>query len=424
MIFIVLLILGLLIVIGIPIAVSLGLTGLFFLIKESVPLSIIPSIMFSGMENFVFLAMPLFMVAGEIMNRGRIAEDLVELASSLVGALRGGLAMVNIAASMIFAEISGSAVADVASLGVILIPAMEKRGYPGPYAAAITAASASIAIMIPPSLAMILYGAIANVSVVKLFIAGILPGVIYGGFLMIMSFIFAVLRGWPPDQKFSLLRLARAFRRAMWALTLPIIILGGILGGIFTATEAGAMAVAAALFIGLVIKRSLRPSDLPGIILLALKRTSIILLMVATSLVFGWYLSNKGIPQKVAVMVMEISGNAYIVMFFLNIFLIFLHTFLHGTAGIVLTVPLILPLAEQLGYDPLHFGLILVMNTAIGQQTPPVASVVIATSAISGCSIGEIMKYNKWFLLILFIVLQLVTYLPWIGLWLPSVLAR
>ncbi|MBI4184545.1 MAG: TRAP transporter large permease [Proteobacteria bacterium] len=417
-------ILTVLIVLGVPIAVALGMTAIGFLAFGAVPFTIVPTLMFSGLENFVLLAMPLFMIAGEVMNRGKIADDLIELCSAFVGALRGGLAMVNIAASMVFAEISGSAVADVASLGTILIPQMVKRGYPKPFAAAITSASASIAIIIPPSITMIIYGAIAEQSVAKLFIAGIVPGILLGFALMAFSYVFALKYGWEAESRFQIMRCLRALRRAVWALTMPVIILGGILGGIFTPTEAAAVAVAAALFIGFFINRQITVFDVPAIVLTAAKRTSIVLLMIATSAILGWYLTNEGIPQRIAASVMALSDNPYIVMFWVNIMLIVLGMFLHGAAAMILVVPIAMPLVKLLGYDPIHFGIILTLNIAIGQQTPPVASVLMTASAVSGSKIGEIMYYNKWFVLCMFLVLMLVTYVPWLSLWLPNLLIR
>ena len=408
--------------IGLPIAVALGVVTVIFLWPTSVPLAIIPLQMFAGMENFVFIAMPLFMIAGELMNRSGIAEDLIELAASVVGAVRGGLAMVNIGASMLFAEISGSAVADVAAQGSILIPQMEKRGYPRAFAAAVTSASASIAIIIPPSLAFIIYGAIAQQSVAKLFIAGVIPGILLAGALALTSYAFAVRYGWPTEGPFRLRRVAVALRRAIWGLTLPIIILGGILGGIFTPTEAAAVAVLAALIIGLLINRKFGISDLPDIFLTAAKRTSIVLFMVAASFAFGWLLAYEAIPQRIATAMLSWTDNRYVLMFMINILLIVLGMLLHGSAALVLTVPLTLPLVIDLGYDPIHFGVILALNGAIGQQTPPVASVLLTACSVSGCRIGEVMRYNWWFVLAMFVTLQIVTYIPAVALFLPNLL--
>jgi tripartite ATP-independent transporter DctM subunit len=410
------------IALGLPVAVALGVVTLIFLSFTPVPLAIIPMQMFAGMENYVFIAMPLFMIAGELMNRSGIAEDLIELAASVVGAIRGGLAMVNIGASMLFAEISGSAVADVAAQGTILIPQMERRGYPRAFAAAITSSSASIAIIIPPSLAFIIYGALAEVSVAKLFIAGVVPGLLLSAMLAITAYIFAVRYKWPTEGPLQLSRVARAFRKAIWGLTLPVIILGGILGGVFTPTEAAAVAVLAALLIGLFVTRRFSLSDMPELFFTAAKRTSIVMLIVATSFAFGWYLSSQGIPQRIARWVVDLTDNPYLVMFVVNMLLIALGTILHGSAALVLTVPLTLPLVKALGYDPIHFGVILALNGAIGQQTPPLASVLLTACAVSGCRLGEVMRYNWWFILAMFVTLQIVTYVPALSLFLPNLL--
>jgi tripartite ATP-independent transporter DctM subunit len=336
--------------------------------------------------------------------------------------VKGGLAMVNIGASMLFAEISGSAVADVAAQGTILIPQMERRGYPRAFAAAITSASASIAIIIPPSLAFIIYGALADVSVAKLFVAGVVPGLLLAGMLAATSYVFALRYGWPTEGPFQLRRVMRALRKAVWGLTLPIIILGGILGGFFTPTEAAAVAVFAALVIGLFITRRISIGELPDIFLVASKRTGIVLLMVATSFAFGWFLANQGIPEQIARWVIGLSDNRYVVMFIINMLLIGLGMILHGSAALVLTVPLTLPLVQALGYDPIHFGVILALNGAIGQQTPPVASVLLTACSVSNCRMGEVMRYNWWFILAMFITLQIVTYAPAVSLFLPSTL--
>ncbi|MCJ8144632.1 TRAP transporter large permease [Ancylobacter sp. A5.8] len=410
------------ILIGLPVAVAMGIVTTVALSTTTVPYAVIPMQMFAGMENFVFIAMPLFMIAGELMNRSGIAEDLIELASSVVGSIRGGLAMVNVGASMLFAEISGSAVADVAAQGTILIPQMERRGYPRAFAAAITSSSASIAIIIPPSLAFIIYGALAEVSVAKLFVAGVVPGLLLSAMLAGTCYIFAVRYNWPTEGVFQFARVGRALRKAFWGLTLPIIILGGILSGIFTPTEAAAMAVLAALLIGMFVTRKITLAELPELFLTASVRTSLVMLMVATSFAFGWYLTNAGIPQQIAADVVGLSDNRYVVMFIINMLLIALGVIMHGSAAMVLTVPLTLPLVTQLGYDPIHFGVILALNGAIGQQTPPVASVLLTACSVSGCRVGEVMKYNWWFILAMFITLQVVTYIPAISLTLPRLL--
>lgn len=413
--------LTILVFIAVPISVALGVVPIVFMKLEGlVPLDIVPILIVEGLTDFTFLAVPMFMIMGEIMNRSRIAEDLIEFASAIVGWMKGGLAMVNVGASMVFAEISGSAVADVASEGPIIIPQMVKRGYPKAFAAAITSSSASIAIIIPPSLGLILYGALANESIAKLFIAGVVPGIILGGALMIFCYGFALRYGWPTEGAFSFRRLGQAIRRAGWPLTLPAIILGGIFSGVFTPTEAAAVAVWVALFIAFVVKRSLKLGDLPDIILVSTVRSSVVFLLIATSTILGWYLTNEGIPQAIAHWTLGLSDNRYIVMFWMNMLLIVLGMFLHGSAGTVLTVPIALPLVKEIGYDPIHFGIILTLNHCIGQQTPPVASCLIAASVVSNTKIGDIMVYNKWFILCMFLVLQLVTYVPALSLWLPS----
>jgi C4-dicarboxylate transporter, DctM subunit len=410
--------------IGIPIGVALGITALGFFYLKGIPVTALPLNMFVGMEQFVFLAMPLFMIAGELMNRAALAQTLIDLAASIVGAIRGGLAMATIGTSMIFAEISGSAVADAAALGSILIPQMKQRGYPPGFATAVISSSSSIAIIIPPSLAFILYGALANVSVIKLFIAGFVPGVIVGLVLMLFSYGFTVRYGWPTERAFSVHNVWIAFKNASWALSMPAIILGGILGGVFTPTEAAAVAVAVAFFLGKFVYRTLRWGDLPEILLVSAKRTSLVLLMVGTSAALGWYLSNEGIPQRLAAAMLAFSNNKYVILAIINAILLFLGCILHGSAMLVLTVPIFVPLMNALGVDLIHFGVMVCVNEAIGQQTPPVASVLLTSCAIGKTSVGETMRYNKWFILAMFLVLQLVTYMPSVSLFLPNLLSR
>jgi tripartite ATP-independent transporter DctM subunit len=410
--------------IGVPIGVAIGITALGLFYLKGIPLTALPLNMFVGMEQFVFLAMPLFMIAGELMNRAALAQTLIDFAASIVGAIRGGLAMATIGTSMIFAEISVSAVADAAALGSILIPQMKQRGYPAAFATALISASSSIAIIIPPSLAFILYGALANVSVIKLFIAGFVPGVIVGLTLMLFSYGFTVRYGWPTERAFSFINVWVCFKKASWALSMPVVILGGILGGIFTPTEAAAVAVAVAFILGKLVYRTLNWSDLPEILLVSIKRTSLVLLMVGTSAALGWYLSNEGIPQRMAAAMLAYSSNKYVILAIINAVLLLLGVILHSSAMLVLTVPIFVPLVNALGIDLIHFGVVMCITQAIGQQTPPVASVLLTSCAIGKTSVGETMRYNKWFILAMFLVLQLVTYVPSLSLYLPSLLAR
>jgi tripartite ATP-independent transporter DctM subunit len=409
-----------LILVGMPIAIALGLTAAAFVAGSDVPFNVFPVIMIGSLENFVLLALPLFMIAGEVANRAGIAEQLVELVSSLFGWMRGGLAQCATAGGMVFAEISGSSVADVASLATILVPVMEKRGYPKAFAAAVTSASASIAIIIPPSIPLVLYGVVAEQSVAKMFVAGLAPGLFLAVSLMIFNYGFALRYGWKPEARFEIQRVLRAFKNGFWGLALPVVILGGILGGIFTPTEAGAMAVATAFLIGFFITRRVVISDIPAIVLAAAKRSGAVLLLISTSSVFGWYLTNAGIPRGIAHWILGLSHDRHVVMFGLNMVLLLLGTFLHGAAAIMLIVPLALPMVKSIGYNPIHFGIILALNMAIGQQIPPTAAVLMTASTISGARIKDIMFYNKWYILCMFIVLQLVTYVPAISMWLPT----
>ncbi len=406
--------------IGIPIAVAFGLTAAAFIVPTGVPFTIFPEIMFDSLTSFILLALPLFMLAGEISNRAGIAEQLVDLVSSLFGWIRGGLAQCVTAGAMVFAEISGSSVADSAALTTILVPTMEARGYPKPFAAAITSSSASLAIMIPPSIPLILYGAVAEESVAKMFVAGIVPGILVGMSLMVFNYFFAFRYGWKAENQFQISRVLWAFLRGLPGLTLPVIIIGGILGGIFTPTEAAAFAVVVSLIIGFFITRRLKLSDISSIVLVSAYRTGTVLLLISTSAVFSWYLTNEQIPQAIAQQVLEISKNPVVIMFLLNVLLLMIGTFLHGVAAIIFIVPLTLPMVKEIGYDPIHFGIIVALNVAIGQQIPPTAAVLMTVSTISGCRIRDIMRYNKWFMLCMFIMLQLVTYVPSLSLWLPS----
>ncbi|MCG8354638.1 MAG: TRAP transporter large permease [Kiloniellales bacterium] len=406
----------LLILINVPIAVAIcaaALTGMLW--DKGVPgLYNAALTLFDGATSFPLIAIPLFILAGALMNTGGISRRLIAFTSALIGFVRGGLAMVNVGVSIFFAEISGSAVADVAAIGSVLIPAMKRKGYRPGFAAAVTSSSASLAIIIPPSIPMILYGALADTSVVQLFVAGILPGLLGGFAMLCLCWWFAVKYDMPRDERFSLGHLWRAFRSAGPALLLPVIILGGIFGGIVTATEGAGLAVVAALVIGGLIYRELDLREFYRALLEGVMQTAVVMLLVATSAVLGLHLTEIEVPQRLARGIAELTTNKYAVLMMLNVLLLLLGMVLHGAAAIILVVPIVLPLVHLIGLDPVHFGIILTLNLAIGQQTPPVASVLVTACSIARTDIWETTKINLPYIGVLLALLLAVTYLPFI----------
>jgi tripartite ATP-independent transporter DctM subunit len=403
-----------LVMLNVPIAVALGVIAVsaIWITQGAYMLPNLALVMFEGATSFPLLAIPMFILAGAIMNSSSITQRLMDLAVAMVGFIRGGLAHVNIVQSMFFAEISGSAVADVAATGPIIMPAMIKRGYSREFTAAVTSSSASLAIIIPPSIPMILYGVIGNVSIVQLFVAGVIPGILGGFGMMAISYYLALRLGWPVEDRFRLSRVWETFKAAAWALLLPLIILGGIFGGFVTATEGAGLAVLAALFVAGVIHRDLDLAHLYRAAVDGAIQTAVVMLLIATSALLGVYLTEQQIPQRLAEGMLSITSNPYAILAILNIFLLFLGLFLHSAAAIILVVPIVLPLVIAAGVDPVQFGIIVTLNLAIGQQTPPVASVLIATCAIAKADIWEVTKVNTWFIGVLLAVLLLVTYVP------------
>ncbi len=405
-----------LILINVPIAVALAVVAVIaiYLTQGAAMLLNTALVMYDGATSFPLLAIPMFILAGAIMNATGISQRLIAFASALLGFLRGGLAIVNIAASMFFAEISGSAVADVAAIGSILMPAMKKRGYPAAFAAAVTSSAATLAVIIPPSIPMILYGVMSNSSVVELFVAGIIPGILGGLGMMAMSYWMARRHGWPVEETLQLARVWRTFKDAVWALILPVIILGGIFGGLVTATEGGGLAVVAALIIGALIYRELDWHFLKDAVIEGGTQTAVVMLLVAASALVGVYLTQQQVPQRLAGAILDLTDNRYAVLALLNIFFLVIGLFLHSAAAIILVVPIVMPLVNAVGIDPVHFGLVVTLNLGIGQQTPPVASVLITACTIAKADIWEVSKVNIYFISVLFAVLMLVTYVPMI----------
>ncbi len=403
-----------LVCLNVPIAVALAVVAVVAMVSTGGP-ELLPNValvMYGGATSFPLLAIPLFILAGAIMNASGISRRLIALASALFGFVRGGLSMVTIGASMFFAEISGSAVADVAAIGSILIPAMKRRGYPTPFAAAVTSSAATLAVIIPPSIPMILYAVMSNSSVVQLFVAGIVPGLIGGFGLMGVAYWFARRYNYPVEEAFRLRRVVQTFFEAGWALVLPVIILGGIFGGLVTATEGAGLAVVAALVVGVVIYRELDWRHLRDAMIEGGVQTAVVMLLVAASALLGVYLTEQQVPQKLAAMISSWTDNRYVVLALLNLFFLVVGLFLHSAAAIILVVPIVMPLVNAVGIDPVHFGLVVTLNLGIGQQTPPVASVLITACAVAKADIWEVSKVNVYFVAVLVAVLILVTYVP------------
>ncbi|MEM6678768.1 MAG: TRAP transporter large permease [Pseudomonadota bacterium] len=403
----------LLICLNVPIAVALAVSGVVGLLVNEGTSSLVTVAldMYDGATKFSLIAIPMFVLAGAIMNAGGVTDRLIAFVTAIVGFVRGGLAMVNIGVSLFFAEISGSAVADVAALGSVLIPQMKKRGYSAPFSAAVTSSSASLAIIIPPSIPMILYATSANTSVEQLFVAGFVPGLLGAAGLMGVAYMFARRYNLPTEEAFNLKRLRETFVDALPAFSLPIIILGGIFGGIVTATEAAGLAVLAAFAVGLwygdMDFRHLRRAMLDGGM-----QTAVVMVLVAASVLMGGFLTRAQIPQELAAQILAFTDQTWVILLILNIFFLIVGFFLHSAAAIILVIPIVIPLIQQAGIDPVHFGLIVTLNLAIGQQTPPVASVLITACSVANARIWDVTKVNVYFVAVLLTVLLISTYVP------------
>ena len=415
-----------LILVNVPIAVAIGLVAITGMVLDNGFVSVYNAALtlFDGATNFPLIAIPLFILAGCLMNTTSISRRLIDFCLALVGFIRGGLAMVNVTVSLFFAEISGSAVADVAATGSVLIPAMKKRGFTPQFSAALTSSTASLAIIIPPSIPMILYGALSDTSIVQLFIAGVIPGLIGASLMFLVCYRYALKYGIPKEVAFSLANLMRSGKEAGWALLLPVIILGGIFGGLVTATEGAGLAVVAALVIGVFIYRDLEMSQLHEALTEGVIQTATVMLLVATSAVLGLHLTETELPQKLTIAVTQITTDPILVLIIINIMLFVLGMFLHGAAAIILTVPILMPLVNQVGIDPVHFGIILTLNIALGQQTPPVASVLATSCAIAKTDIWSATRANIPLIGVLLFVLVLVSYVPAIPLMLVEMFYR
>lgn len=409
-----------LIFLGVPVAFSLGLSSLVYLFLADIPLTIIPQKMFAGLNSFVLLCIPGFILAGNLMNAGGITDRIIKFANNLFGHIRGGLGLANVGSSMGFAGISGTALADTASIGAILIPAMKKEGYGAGFSAAVTASSSTVGPIIPPSLPMIIVGTLASVSIGDLFLAGALPGLMLGIGLMIPTYIISVKRNYPKGERKPLKVIFESFMGSFWALFMTVIILWGILGGYFTPTEASIIAVIYALVIGIFVYKELPIKKIPEIMLSSMTTTASIMLLVGFANLFGWIMVSEQIPQLVADAILGISENPIVVILLINLLLLFVGTFMETIAALVILFPVLMPVAAQVGMDPVQFGVMMVLNLVIGLVTPPVGVCLFVASQIGKVPIGKAARELVPFIGVSLVVLMLVAFVPQVSLFLPS----
>ena len=406
--------------IGMPIAFSLGISAFAALLTMGdIPLQIMAQKIYSGMDSFPLLCIPFFILAGELMSKGKITEALVEFAILLIGRIRGGLALADILASMFFGGMTGSAIAESSALGSVLIPMMEKAGYSRVFGAAVTSAAAVIGPIIPPSIPAVLYSLAAGTSIGALFMAGLVPGVLLGVFLMGTAYIISAKRGYPVrEERVTLMDLAVGFRKVLLALLLPFIIVGGIVSGVFTATEASAVAVGYALVVTLFVTKQVKVSQLPGMLIRSGVVTAVVMIIVGTATIWGWVVAAEQVSARVAELLSGFSPVMFMLM--ANLLLLFLGTFMDNVVIIILFAPTIAPIAMNMGIDPLHFGAIFVLNTTIGLITPPLGEVLFVAGPIANASLEELSKEILVFLLVEVGVLLLVSYVPFTTLWIPG----
>ncbi|PTM56593.1 TRAP transporter large permease [Desmospora activa] len=409
-----------LIFLGVPIAFSLGISCLVYLLAADIPLAIMPQKMFEGINSFVLVSIPGFILAGNLMNAGGITDRIIQFTQNLIGHIRGGLGLANVGSSMGFAGISGTALADTASIGSIMIPAMKKEGYDAPFAAAVTSSSSTIGPIIPPSLPMIIVGTLGGLSIGDLFLAGAVPGVLLGIGLMVVAYLIAVKKGYPKGERQSLKTIGKSFMGAFWALLMTVLILFGILGGYFTPTEASIIAVLYALLIGIVVYRELPFRAVPSILVNTMIGTASIMVLVGFANLFGWILVSEHIPQLMTDAILALSDNPIIIILLINLLLLFVGMFMETIAALVILFPVLLPVATSIGMEPVHFGVMMVLNLMIGLSTPPVGVCLYVASGIGKVSIGETAKALLPFLAVSLIVLLLVSYIPEITLFLPQ----
>ncbi|MGV3571000.1 MAG: TRAP transporter large permease [Ramlibacter sp.] len=416
----------LLMIVGVPVAYALGLAALVGALWMELPLDAVMIQIASGVNKFSLLAIPFFVLAGAIMAEGGMSRRLVAFAGVLVGFIRGGLSLVNILASTFFGAISGSSVADTASIGSVLIPEMERKGYPRDFATAVTVSGSVQAILIPPSHNAVIYSLAAggSVSIGALFMAGVLPGLLLGLTLAVMCLFIAKKRNFPKGEVIPLRQALRICVEALWGLATLFIILGGILSGVFTATESASIAVLWAFFVTMFIYRDYQWRELPKLVHRTVKTVSIVMILIGFAASFGYIMTLMQIPLKVTAFFAALSDNRYVILLMINLLLLALGTLMDMAPLILILTPILLPLVTKLGVDPVHFGMIMMVNLGIGLLTPPVGAVLFVGAAVAKLKIEAVVKALYPFFGALLLVLALVTYVPAISLWLPNLMFK
>ena len=397
---------------GIPIVFSMALSALAVIVIDDLPLLIIIQRLFAGSDSFILTAIPFFILAGSLMSAGGITIRLIEFSQALIGHIRGGLALVNILASMIFGGVSGSATADTAAIGGILIPAMEKEGYHRDFSGAVTAASATLGIVIPPSIPMILFGVVAGESIGRLFLGGFIPGIMVAVGMMIPTYFISKKRNYPKHARVTLGQLIKSFWRSFWALAMPVFIVGSIVAGIVTPTEAGVLAVFYAAFVGFAVYGELQIADLPKIMRNTVSTTASVMIIMAVASIFSWVLANMEIPQQIAEAIWSTTHNKYVILLLINVFLLIIGTFVDLGPAIIITVPILMPLVKLVGIDPVHFGLIVTVNLGIGLFTPPVGTNLYICCSVAKISLEKISRAELPYILFSILILMIITYFP------------
>ncbi|MGF1561100.1 MAG: TRAP transporter large permease [Geminicoccaceae bacterium] len=410
---------------GVPVAVALaGSSMLFILLSGQVPDIVVAHRMINGVDSFPLLAVPFFILAGNLMNTAGITNRIFDFAKACVGWLRGGLGHVNVGASVIFAGMSGAAVADAGGLGAIEIKAMRDADYDADFAVGVTAASSTIGPIIPPSLPMVIYGVMSGASIGQLFAAGFIPGLAMALALMLMVGYFAYKRNYPRDQAFSMVRFRDAFTGALLSLLTPVIIVGGILAGLFTPTESAIAACVYATFLGLVVYRTLTWKRFLAVSFETIETTAVVLFIVAGASIFAWILTANRVTEQFVGLIFTVTENPYLVLLLVNLILIVVGCFMETIAAITILVPVLLPLVTKIGVDPVHFGVVMVLNLMIGLLTPPVGMVLYVLSRVSGVPFEQCVRATAPFLVPLVGVLLMVTFIPAISMWLPTLIYR